>query len=186
MADDKSPGSPGRTGTTGRGVGFVGLPATTNNEIQNLWRHIGTVQTMMDAKVDALQSKVDGQIATVMAEFRTAEAKRASDFELVQRDFGDLKKNLPTKEDISRGTRNWALLIGGFVVALLSLLWMFFDTGTSVTGAVAERIIKSEEAQQRQEKQFGEIQATLNKLSEDRKHADAQRGPREGQARPVH
>ncbi|MES2492982.1 MAG: hypothetical protein V4579_06835 [Pseudomonadota bacterium] len=127
---------------------------------------------MLEAKIDGVQSKMEGQIATVMAEFRTAEIKRSTDFQLVQSDFDDLKKTLPTKQDISRSTRNWALGLGGFVVAMAGLLWAFFGTGASMTGALADKIFETKELQQKQDAQFRDIQATLKQIVRDKAGKD--------------
>lgn len=133
---------------------------------------------MTEARLDGLASKVDGQLATVMAEFKMAEIKRTSEFDAVQRDFVDLKRTLPTKDDITKSTRNWALLIGGFIVGMVTLLWMFFDTGTGITGSIADHIIANKETQNRAEKQFSDIQKTLTQISEDGKNDDTQTSPR--------
>lgn len=170
------------TGTgagTSAGTGYSTFRGSTTNEIDNVYRYVDTVKAMLEAKVDAAQSKMDGQMATLMAEFRTAEVQRSSDFDQVQRDFIDLKATLPTKTDITKSTRNWALGLGGFVVGLAGLLWAFFGTGAGITGALADKLLDTKSDQREISKKLDEI---LDKNDNDKPQA----GSGTGQNQPVH
>lgn len=115
-----------------------------------------------------MKTEMQSEIKSAMAEFRTAEAKRSSDFHKMQTDLNALKDTLLTKSDITTSTRNWALGLGGFLIALVSLLWMFFDTGAGITGSVADKTAETKINQDKQDQQFRAIQETLKQIAEDR------------------
>lgn len=160
-SDQATKAAKGAATSPGSGRLYTQVRASTSSDIENVYRHVDTVRSLMEAKVEGLRSEIKGELAIVAASVREAEAKRSEDYTRLSTAVEGVRSTLPTKDDIQRSTRNWAVALGGFTVGLASLLWMFFDTGTGITGAVADEIIKIKASEQQRASDLQEIKELL-------------------------
>lgn len=140
--------SPYQSSVSTSGPAPTVVRSTTNSEIENVYRYIDAKVNSFSSELNSIRSEMKSEIVSVMSEFRNAESKRHIDYTELKNSLDNVKRDLPTKSDITNSTRNWALSIGVFIIALATLLWAFFDTGTGITGSIAENVIESERRQQ--------------------------------------
>ncbi len=165
-----SPPSSGPTGsqaTTAQDVAFTASRAWTSREVENVYRHVGTL-------IGALRSEMKGEIAIVMATIREAEAQRSVDYQSLKTSLDNVRTTLPTTFAM------WKIVgsVVGFAVGLLALLWTAFGAGQSITGLFADEVLE-------QRTQQADIQNKLNILLEQNANDNSQASAPTGQTRPV-
>lgn len=145
--------------STARGVGVsLGSGANTNSELQNMYRHV-------DTQIGAVRSEMKGQIATVMATIREAEAQRSVDFNALRTSVDKVSASLPTTATM------WKIIgtVTGGAFAMLALLWAVFGSGASTTGIFADKVLEQREQQ-------AEIRKSLDILLKDKANDNTQTG----------
>lgn len=142
--------------------------ANTNSEFANIYRYVDNKCAASDAKLDGFRSEMKGELALVAASVREAEAKRSEDYTRLSTAVELVRTTLPTRDDIRKSTRNWAIGLGGFIVALASLLWMFFDTGAAISGAVTDQVVGVKISEQKRASDVQEIKGLIEDMREER------------------
>ena len=143
MAD---PAGSGGAATSRRSTNWKNVSVATISGDENFYRYV-------DTKVDGLRSEMKGEIETVMATVREAEAQRSVDYSTLATSLDGVKTSLPTKGTIWRiaGT-----FFGG-IIALMALAWAIFDTGAAITGGFAESVLSDKEQQDKIEKKLDQL-----------------------------
>jgi hypothetical protein len=152
-------------GATTGGVSYRSISAGTNSDLENLYRHV-------DTQISAVRSEMKGEIATVMATVREAEAQRTIDYQKISSGLAEVKSTLPTTNTI------WKIVLTGFgsVIGAAALAWAIFDTGAGVTGTFADKVLEAKSAAQASERQAAAINAKIDRLlqAQEKANADAE------------
>lgn len=148
---------------------FLEFKAGTSREFERLHRHMGDQISSVRSEMKAARTEMKGELATVMAEFRTAEANRATTYSELSGKLQTVTDSLPSTKTIWRAAG--ATFLG--LVATAALAWAIFDTGAGITSSFADQVLEDKTQQER-------LEEKLDKLLEEKSDDQPQGGEQAG------
>lgn len=137
--------------------------ASTSSEFENVYRYVDTKFDAVRSEVNAVRTEMKAEVATVMAEFKSAEAQRSTDYRDLSGKLDSVTQSLPSK---STFVKMGFALFGGILTAA-ALAWAIFDTGAGITSSFADQVLDDK-------KQQDQIESKLDQLLEEKTNVDAE------------
>lgn len=162
-----------RTAASGQGsanAASSGSKASAAHELQLFKAQVNGEIGMLNVKMSALETKIDSEVKTMLAEFRVAESAREVQYNTLSTKIGSLPGKWTYWGSIG------ALFLG--IITVLTSAWAVFDTGAGISGAVADKVLDQKSDAQK-------IQSKLDQLIKDQRHDITSAGQGSGKPEQV-